>query len=583
MYNFFLKMYNCPCRIFQKNKKGGLQLKKSKYSLLLVLTLVLAMFLSACSSGSKNNATNTASNTKATDQTLKVLESAEIPSMDSAMAEDVLSFTTLNNVNEGLYRLDPTEKVIPGVASGPAQANADKTVYTIKLKNNTKWSNGDPVTANDFVYAWQRAIDPKNASPYGPYMMSGKIKNATEIADGKLPASELGIKAVDDYTLQITLEKPLPYFENLMTFQLFYPQNKKFVEAQGADYAKDASHLLYNGPFKLSKWDGPTAQNWTYVKNDQYWDAKNVSLKQITVNVSKDGQSSANAFEAGQADITPKLAETAIISQYKGSKNLTTYLEPSIFWLKMNEKNPALKNADIRKAIALAIDKKALVNDVLANGSVEADFVMPKQFANLNGKDFRTSSNNFLKVNKSEAKKLWQQGLAAVGQTSLTLTYVDQDTSTAKTTDAFIKDQLEKTLPGLKLNIENVPFKIRVDREDKQDYDLLLGGWGPDYMDPMTFMDLWTSNSEQNHMSYADPEFDKYIASANNELAAKPAERWKALQDAEKVLLDKDAAVAPLYQRSVNLLISSKVQGFAHHPIGGEYSYQWIKIVNAGK
>lgn len=555
-------------------------MKKSKFSLLLGSTLAVSMFLSACSyGGGSNNNASSGGNSKAPDQTLRVLENAEIPTMDSVMAQDVLSFTTLNNVNEGLYRLDPNENVIPGVAEGVPTANADKTVYTIKLKKNTKWSNGDPVTAHDFVFAWQRAIDPKTASPYGPYMMSGKIKNATQIAAGKMPVSSLGIKALDDYTLQVTLEKPLPYFANLMTFQLFDPQDEKYVKSQGANYAKDANHLLYNGPFKLTQWNGPTADSWTYVKNDQYWDAKDVSLKKITVNVSKDSQASANAFQAGQADITPKLSQPAIISQYKGSKNLLTYLEPTIFWIKMNEQTPALKNENIRRAIALSIDKNALVNNVLSDGSIAANFVMPKDFTKLNGQDFRTSSNNYLTPDKAQAKQLWQKGLAEIGKKSLTLTYVDQDTSTAKATDAFIKDQLEKNLPGLTLNINNVPFNIRIDREDKQNYDLLLGGWGPDYMDPMTFMDLWQTNGQQNHMSYSDPQFDKLINSANNELATNPTARWKALQDAEKILLDKDAAVVPLYQRSSNMLISDKVKGFAHHPIGGEYSYQWIKIV----
>ncbi len=242
-------------------------------------------------------------------QELNVLESAEIPNMDSVMNEDVLGSTIINGVNEGLYRLDPNQKVIPGVADGMPQYNADKTVLTIKLKKDTKWSNGDPVTAKDFVYSWQRAINPETASPYGPYFMMDKIKNATEIVDGKAKVEDLGIKAIDDYTLEITLVRPLPYIESYLTFPLFYPQNQKFVEAQGADYAKDAAHILYNGPFKMTKWDGPQATEWVLEKNDDYWDAKNVTLTKINFNVSKDPQASANAFTAGQADITPKLAQ----------------------------------------------------------------------------------------------------------------------------------------------------------------------------------------------------------------------------------------------------------------------------------
>ncbi len=563
-------------------------MKKSKLSLLLVLSLVLSMFLAACGGGDKNEGKekgNKKANTEeqlADKQELNVLESAEIPTMDSVMNQDVLGATMFNAVNEGLYRLDPDQKVIPGVAEGMPEYNADKTVLTIKLKKDTKWSNGDPVTAHDFVFAWQRAIDPKTASPYGPYFMMGKIKNATEIVNKKAKVEDLGIKAKDDYTLEISLATPIPYIESYLTYSLFYPQNKKYVEEQGKNYAKDADHLLYNGPFKMTKWKGPTATEWVLEKNEDYWDAKNVTLTKINFNVSKDPQASANAFTAGEADITPKLAQAAILSQFEGSDDLLRYLEPSNWWLKMNEKNKALKNENIRRAIALAVDKKALVDDVLANGSIVSDFIVPKGFTvDKNGKDFRDTTDSYLKTNKEEAKKYWEKGLKETGLKEVTLTYVGQDTDTAKTTDAFIKDQLEKTLPGMKINIESVPFKIRIAREDSEQYDLLMGGWGPDYQDPMTFMDLWVTGGGNNHMNYSNPEFDKLIDAANHELAkpGKEEERWKTLQKAEKIVLEEDAALAPLYQRSVNLLINPKVKGFAHHAFGPDYSYQWIKIV----
>ncbi|WP_026566137.1 peptide ABC transporter substrate-binding protein [Bacillus sp. UNC41MFS5] len=563
-------------------------MKKSKLSLLLVLSLVLSMFLAACSGGNKNEGTskNEGDNKAGTEETqladeqvLNVLESAEIPSMDSVMSQDVLSFTMLNATNEGLYRLDPDQKVIPGVAEAAPTYNDDKSVITIKLKQDTKWSNGDPVTAHDFVFAWQRAIDPKVAAPYGAYFMEGKIKNASEIVAGKAKLDDLGIKALDDYTLEITLVRPLPYIESYLTFPLFFPQNKKFVEAEGANYAKDATHLLYNGPFKMTKWDGPTGTEWVLEKNGDYVNAKDVTLEKINFNVSKDPQASANAYTAGEADITPKLAQAAILSQFEGQKDLLRYQEPSIWWLKMNEKNPALKNVNIRKAIALTVDKKALTEDVLANGSIPADFLVPKGFSyDTNNKDFRDTTGTYLSTNKEEAKKLWEQGLKETGLKEVKFTYVGQDTETSKVTDAFVKDQLEKNLPGLKITIEAVPFKIRIAREDAEDYDLLMGGWGPDYADPMTYMDLWVTGGGQNHMSYGNPEFDKLIKSASEELVAKPQDRWKALQDAEKILLEDDAAIAPLYQRSVNLLINPKVQGFAHHAFGPDYSYQWIKI-----
>src|SRR4051794_30137207 len=398
------------------------------------------MFLAACSGGAKKDTSssdskNTGKSEQLADkQELNVLESAEIPSMDSVMSQDTLSFTTLNATNEGLYRLDPDQKVIPGVADGQPTYNDDKTVITIKLKKDIKWSNGDPVTANDFVFAWQRAIDPKVAAPYGAYFMEGKIKNASEIVAGKAKLDDLGIKAIDDYTVEITLVRALPYIESYLTFPLFYPQNKKFVEAEGANYAKDASHLLYNGPFKMTKWDGPTGTEWVLEKNADYVNAKGVTLEKINFNVSKDPQASANAYTAGEADITPKLAQAAILSQFEGQKDLLQYQEPSIWWLKMNEKNKALKNVNIRKAIALSVDKKALTEDVLANGSIAADFLVPKGFSFLDGKDFRETAGTYLKSNKEEAKKLWEKGLAETGLKEVSFTYVGQDTETSKLT-----------------------------------------------------------------------------------------------------------------------------------------------------
>lgn len=558
-------------------------MKKSKFSLLVVSTLAASMFLSACSGGSSTNNNSSKEKTSSTGQLaakqeLNVLETAEIPTMDSVMNQDVLGSEMLAQVTAGLYRLDQTgTKAIPDDAVGAPKYNADKTVLTIKLKKNVKWSNGDSVTAKDYVYAWQRAIDPKTASPYGPYMMSDKIKNATEISEGKAPVSSLGVKAIDDYTLEITLVRALPYIDSLLTFTAFYPQNQKYVESQGADYAKDAAHLLYSGPFTMTKWDGTSADQWTLEKNADYWNAKNVTLKQVNWNVVKDPQAAVNAYTAKQADITGRLASSAIISQYQGSKDLVQYLEPSMWWLKMNESNPVLKNVNMRKAIGLAIDRKQYVNNVLANGSVEANYIVPKQFTFNNDKDFRADAGSYLKTDKTKAKKLWEQGLKELGKTSVTFTMVGQDTETAKKEDAFIKDQLEKTLPGLTVNIQSVPFKIRIDREDKQDYDLLHAGWGPDYSDPMTFMDLFLTGGGQNHMSYSDSKYDKLVKDAQSTLAAKPDERWKALQKAEKILLEDDAALAPLYQRSVNLLVNPKVKGLQHNPYS-DYSFEYIKV-----
>ncbi|MCM3602416.1 peptide ABC transporter substrate-binding protein [Robertmurraya korlensis] len=559
-------------------------MKKSKFSLLLVLTLVLSMFLAACSGGNKEDEATPDNDSEATgselaeNQEITVLESAEIPSMDSVLAEDTVGFTMINNVNEGLFRLDQEQNPIPALSDGEPTVSEDGTVYTFKLRE-AKWSNGDAVTAQDFVYAWQRALLPDSASFYGPYIMAGVIKNADKVKSGEVAPDELGVKALSDTELEVTLEKPVAYINALLAFPTFYPQNQKFVEEKGADYAKNAENLIFNGPFKMTKWDGVAATEWTLEKNEEYWDAENVTLTKINYNTSKDPQAAANAFEAGQADVTPKLSTPAVISQYEGDSRLVTWLEPTEFWLKFNQENKALANKNIRMALALAFDKDALVNDILQNGSLAANYAVPAEFVKHpeTGEDFRAANGDFNTYDAEKAKDFWTKGLDELGVKTLELNFLGGDTETSKTVDAFIKDQLQTNLEGLTINLESVPFSVRLDREDTQDYDILHAGWGPDYPDPMTYSDLWLTGGGHNKMSYSNAKYDELVKSAQNELAAEPAERFEALQEAEKVLME-DAALAPTYQRASNLLVNEKLEGFTYHIFGPEYSWKFAKL-----
>lgn len=552
--------------------------------MLLVLMFVVSAFLSACG-GSNDKETGEANKDGKKAQEINVVESQSIPSMDSIMAQDTVSFTTMNNVMEGLYRLDPEQNVVPGMADGDPEISEDGTVYTFRLKE-AKWSNGDPVTAHDFVYAWQRAIDPANASPYGPYMMDGKIKGAAEItaagaANEPYDLNTLGVKAIDDKTLEVTLERPIPYFQSLMSFPTFFPQNQKFVEEQGDTYGQNGDSLIYNGPFVLTDWDGSTDSSWTYEKNKDYWDADTVQIEKVNWNVLKDPQAQANAFETGEIDITAKLSSD-IVPLYEGDDRMVSWLEPSIFWLKFNQKdNPALQNVDIRKAIAQAINKEDYVNSVLNNGSIVANFAVPKDFVknSESGEDFREmNGDELLPYNLGEAKKSWEKGLEALGTDTVELRYLGDDTENAKKTAEYIKNQLEKNLPGLKLTVESVPFSVRLDRENSQDYDIQLAGWGPDYLDPMTFSDLWLTGGGNNKMDYSNPEYDRLVNEAQTTLAQKPTERFEALAEAERILIEEDAAIAPLYQRTANVLVSDKVEGFTYHLVGPEYSYKWVSV-----
>ncbi|GAA0325201.1 peptide ABC transporter substrate-binding protein [Bacillus carboniphilus] len=545
-----------------------------KMNSFLAILLTISVLLSGCYGGEGGEGGGEG---KDAAQVLKITETAEIPTMDSVMAEDEVGFNIMNQVFEGLMRLNKENEPEPAVAED-YEANEDETEYTFTLREDAKWSNGDQVKAQDFVFAWRKAVDPQTGSQYGPYMMNGVIKNATQVSEGNLPPEELGVRAEDDKTLIVTLEKQVPYFISLMTFPTFYPQNEAFVKEKGDQYALNSDNLVYNGPFSLAKWNG-TGQTWQFVKNEEYWDKDAVNLERIEVTVTKDSQSRVNYYEAGDLDISGELSSD-YVTKYKEDPNFVSYLEPTIFWLKLNQEREPFQNENIRRAIAQAIDKDALANDLLKNGSIGANYAVPKDFVSHpdSGEDFREANGDMLEYNPEEAKSLWETGLSELGVSELTLDILGGDTDNAKRMDEFLKNQLEKNLPGLTITLTEVPFSVRLQRDSSLDYDIQVAGWGPDYQDPMTFSDLWVTGGGNNNMAYSNSEYDRLISEAQNELSDNPAERFEALQEAERILLEEDAAIAPLYQEGKSLLVKDYVKGLVTHPFGPSYSYKWVSI-----
>ena len=293
-------------------------MKKSKFIWLLSLMLVLSVFLAACGGEDDKPATSGTTDPKEPteptevveeEQVLNLIMGSEIPTMDSSLVTDSVGFDLLNNVAEGLYRLNQENVPVPAMAEGEPTVSEDGLVYTFKIRD-AKWSNGTPVTAGDFEFAWKRAMNPDTASEYGPYMMAGVLKNATEISEGAVDYTELGVKAVDEKTLEVTLEKPVPYFLSLMAFGTYLPLNEAFVTEQGEAYATNSDTLISNGPFTLTEWDG-TGSSWALVKNDQYWDAENVKLTQINYDVVKETATAVNLYKTGEVDRTGLSGEFA--------------------------------------------------------------------------------------------------------------------------------------------------------------------------------------------------------------------------------------------------------------------------------
>ncbi|MBC1475801.1 peptide ABC transporter substrate-binding protein [Listeria grandensis] len=541
---------------------------------LATLSVVSVLILSACGDTSSN-----ANEKKATE--IKFLETGELLTLNTTAEEDFVSFTAQNQVFEGLYTLDKKDNFVPGVAASMPEISKDQTEYTIKLRDSAKWSDGSQVTAEDFVYAWRRAVDPKTAPSYAA-LFKDSIKNATEIHEGKLPVSKLGVSAPDKETLKITLKKPVPYFISLLSFETFFPQKQAFVEKQGDKYGTDATHTLYNGPFVMKNWDGNTSKKWTYAKNSEYWDKKNVNVDEISVQVAKDINAGVNLYTTKEADRAPLSGEYA--KQYKDRSDFLTEKDALISYLRLNQKRDGkatpLANNALRHALNFAVDKDALTTEILGDGSFPANGLLPKDFVQNpeTGADFRTDSGDHLTFNKAEAIKYLAQAKKELGTDTITLELLGDDQDTTKTVFTFLKNQFETNLPGVTINIKTMPAKSATELTRTSNYDLSLAAWMPDFKDPWTYSSLFLSDYYNNSMNYNSPKYDQLVKSTDTNLATKPLARWHAFIDSEKILLDDDAAILPLYQHQTAVLQNPNITGVQKHAFGSPYSYKFIEM-----
>ncbi|MBG9536797.1 peptide ABC transporter substrate-binding protein [Bacillus thuringiensis] len=561
--------------------------KMKKFTAVVAPVLAMSMALTACSgSGGEKKTTKTSSGggeekkseiKYAAKQVLNRTENQEIPTMDVSKSTDTLGSQILGNTMEGLYRLDKDNKPIPAAAESSTKSEDGKK-YTFKLRKDAKWSNGDPVTAKDFVYAWQRLLDKNTAAEYA--FIAFYIKNAEAINKGEKPLTDLGAKAVDDYTLEVELEKPVPYFLNLMAFPSYYPLNEKFVKEKGDKFGLEADTTLYNGPFVMASWKHE--QGWQLKKNDKYWDNKTVKLEEINYSVVKEVATKVNLYDTGSIDFT--LLSGEFVDKYKSNKEeYGEYSEASTFFLRLNQKrngqDTPLKSKKLREAIALSIDKKGLANVILNNGSKATDQLVPKGLATgPDDKDYQDTFKNGLKYDPKKGAAAWEAAKKELGKDQVTIELLSYDDGTAKKIADYFKDQIEKNLKGVTVNTKIQPFKQKLKLESAQDYEVSFAGWSPDYSDPMTFIDMFESKSPYNQMSYSNPKYDEMVAKAGNELLSDPKKRWETLGKAEKLFLEEDAGLVPLYQTGRAYVMKPNVKGIVKHNISPEYSFKWAYV-----
>lgn len=487
-----------------------------------------------------------------------------IQTQDPARIVDAISGQTMVDTMEGLYRYQGNQ-LEPALASSVAKPSADGLSYTYHLRQS-QWSNGEPVVASDFVYAWRRAVTPATQSE-NAYLFAG-IKNANQIMAKQAAPQTLGVQALDAHTLKVTLAHAVPYFNTMMVNPVFYPLNQKAVERYGKQYGSQARYIVNNGPYTLKGWHG-TNNSWYEVKNAHYWNAKAVKIHRINVQVVKDANAALSLFNTGKLDDAQLYGTTA--QKERHNKHYQALKQGRTTFLDMNEQQvPAFKNVKLRQALSLAIDRQTFVAKVLGDGSLVAHTLTAEGLAQdpKSGKDFTTQAAqptlDQTTYDLTRAKRLWKEGLHAVGKTQLAVELMSDDTAQAKQSAEYLQAALER-LPGFKVTIVSVPFKTRVARSLAGDTQLVISSWQADFPDPLTFLDLYTADNDYNFSRWQNSQYDRLIQQAKTTDAANVEQRYQDLLQAQ-TLLTQQMAVVPLYQTVEAHLVASRMTKLTYSP-----------------
>jgi oligopeptide transport system substrate-binding protein len=495
-----------------------------------------------------------------------------VKDLDSAQTTDSVSTEILQNVTSGLYRLDPNSRPFPDMAEG-VDISEDGLNYTFTLRDGIKWSNGDPVTSQDFKYAWLRVLDPKTASLYA-YIISTFVKGADEYNTGKGSPDDVAIETPDDKTLEVTLLAPAPYWLGLTSFFTYLPQQQKFVEQQGDKYASGTENLLYNGPYKMTQFN-PTS-GVTVVKNEDYWNANDVDISKVEAKIVKETDTAVNLFESGELDET--VIDTEFVTEYEGKPELVTVTQFATGYLTFNRKVPLLRNENVRRAIQMALDRDALNYKILNNGSEPATGFVPDGIAGPGDQTFREAEGPTVPAyDPQKAKELFEKGIEEVGENP-TIELLSEDDSLTRDFVTVMQSELEKM--GMKIDLKPQPFAQRLKLEEDDKYQISAQAWIADYDDPMTFLDLFESSSPYNTSiagHYKNERYDQLINDAKEETDA--AKRMDMLLEAEKLLVEEDAALAPWrFYGSAYLVNPEVISRFVDQPYGGGKDYSLWKL-----
>ncbi len=492
--------------------------------------------------------------------TITLVLAEEPPQLNSTLTTDQVSGMVLGHVMEGLLRYDAHNRLAPGVAER-WEIHDDRATFW--LREDARWSDGQPVTAHDFVFAWRTAVDPANASQYAFILFS--IRNAEAINNGKLGVDALGVEAVDDHTLAVRLERPVAYFDKLVAFPTYFPIREDFYQAAGGRYGADADTMLYNGPFALTQWiHGARVR---LEKNPHYWNRDAVKLQAIDFPyVTTDPNAALNLFKDKKIAYTALTEENlneALVKRW----NLHRFVAGSIFYIEFNHRQGRpTANYHLRKAIQLALDPAEVVYKVVKlPGYVPAESIFPIWLQGVEGTLRQEYPPPRVEMDLDAARRHLALAKQELGTSELPpLVLLSGDNPVSNKQSEYYQAALKKRL-GLDIRIDKQIFKQRLAKMTSGEFDLVLAGWGPDFDDPLTFADLFASWNPNNRGRYSNPALDAQVSIAQT--AMDPRTRMDAFGEIQRILIE-DAAILPNYEPGQVYVVDPRLKGLVRRSVG---------------
>ncbi|TYR75970.1 peptide ABC transporter substrate-binding protein [Rossellomorea vietnamensis] len=535
-------------------------MKKSLLKGILML-LVTAPFISACSGGED------AAGSGEVSQEITVNASSEPPSLDPALATDTTSGWIIEHTFEGLYTNDENGEVVPALAED-VEISEDKKTYTFTLRD-AKWSNGDPITANDFEYSWKRTLNPETGSSFAFYLYY--LKGAEEYNKDDGSAEDVGVKALDEKTLQVELKSPTGFFEKLLAFWSYYPVNQSVVE-ENENWAAEADTLVSNGPYTLTTWQHDSEL--VAEKNQEYWNKDDISMEKITWEMISDATTYYQMYKSGELDLINTLP-TDVIAQEEGNEDfkITPYFGTYMFMFNV-EKEP-FTNQKVRKAFNMAIDRESITENISQSGETPAHAFVPYGVETPDG-DFREQKEKYFEENVEEAKRLIEEAKQEEGWDELPEVELIYNTSeNHKKIAEGVQEMLKQNL-GIEVTLNNQEWKTYLDTTDQGNFQMARMGWIGIYVDPTPILDYYLGDSPNNRTNWVNEKYDSLISESKG--IQDEAERMKVLHEAESVLME-DLPFMPVYFYSQNYLTSTDYEGVVY-PVNRYPNLRWAEKVS---